>query len=325
MSIQNPLDARDDRYLKLVLGRMYGQDDDAIVRSLEDFDSPQDLYKRISEDGHPICPECGTTYVDETHCGPKTKKGAHEKSSPRARSLGPIKELPPPDNATELFRERLEALLKDVELLEHLHEYLRGDYFVRENVGTTSVWVSRESSPREVWEAVCEQYGYDPDHEDLKGLWDTNVHTKSPGGVAKSPSETLVTLIGVYALAGGRMDLLVDALHLDSSTVTPEIWEKIRLCVEGSRGDHDKRDGLQVIASQLAAWVRGGAVGPGRPAERSEMDHGAARRIRRYRKQGLTDEQIAKILSHPLLPYKKEDGTSYTPKDVAELGDLNLS
>lgn len=85
MSIQYPLDARDDRYLKLVLGRMYGQDDDAIVQSLEDFDSPQALYQRIKEDRHPICPRCGTTYVDETHCEAQTeKRGQKERSSPLA-------------------------------------------------------------------------------------------------------------------------------------------------------------------------------------------------------------------------------------------------
>ena len=261
---------------------------------------------------------------EESETSPTSNKG-RKKRSPRLRNYGPRKELPPASNATELFRERLEALLKSAELLKHMNERLLGKYFVRENVGTTPVWISREHWPKEVWEAVCEQYGYDPEDKDLKGLLDPNVHTKSPGGVTKSPSEVLATLIGVYALADGRMDLLVDALHRDASSVTPETWEEIRQCVEGSRADKDKRDGLKIVARQLATWVRGGEVAPGKPARLSEMDHGAARRIGHYRKQGLTNEEISERLSHPLLPYRKEDGTSYTPEDVAELGDLDLS
>jgi len=141
---------------------------------------------------------------------------------PLPRALGPVKELPPAGNATELFKERLEALLESAELLKHMDEGLHGKYFVRQTVGTASVWVSRERSPKEVWEAVCERYGYDPEDKDLKGLLDENARIGSPGGVAKSPSEMLATLIGAYALAGGRMDLLLEALHTDTSSITGE-------------------------------------------------------------------------------------------------------
>jgi len=75
------------------------------------------------------------------------------------------------------------------------------------------------------------------------------------------------------------------------------------------------------LAHQLATWVRGSEVRPGRPSGRSKADHAFACAITHYRKQGLSDEEIARKESHR----KKEDGTSYTIKDIAELGDLGLS
>jgi hypothetical protein len=220
---------------------------------------------------------------------PSTKRGR------KARKLGPARELPPAVNAADLFKERLEALRESVELLEHINEGLYGKYFGRTNVETLSVL-----------------YG---------GQWIDDAVVSLPGTVARSPSEIEVTLIGVYALAGGRMDLLLEKLHLDPSSVDAKTREKIRQCVEGSRADRDAKDGLQVLARQLATWVRGGEVGTGRPSELPEMDNAVASITTKYRKDGLTDEQIAGKLTH----LKKEDGTSYSVEDITELGDLGLS
>jgi hypothetical protein len=223
------------------------------------------------------------------------KKRVQKKSTqPRLRGVGPRKDLPPAGNATELFKERLEALLKDAELLEHINESLYGKYFGRTNVETASVLQG--------------------------GSWTDDAVVSLPGTVARSPSEIEVTLIGVYALAGGRMDLLLDALHSDSPSVGSDTWEEIRQCIEGSR-PHDKKDGLKVLARQLATWVRGGEVGTGRPPELPEMDHAVASITTKYRKDGLTDEQIANKLVH----LERDDGTHYSVEDVTELGDLDLS
>jgi hypothetical protein len=153
------------------------------------------------------------------------------------------------------------------------------------------------------------------------GHWIDDAVVSLPGTVARSPSEIEVTLIGVYALAGGRMDLLLEKLHLDPSSVDTKTREKIRQCIEGSRADRDAKDGLIVLARQLATWVRGGEVGTGRPPALPEMDHEVASITTKYRKDGLTDEQIAGKLAH----LKKEDGTSYSVEDITELGDLGLS
>jgi hypothetical protein len=75
------------------------------------------------------------------------------------------------------------------------------------------------------------------------------------------------------------------------------------------------------LARQLATWIRGSEVRPGRPPGLSKADHAFACRITHYRKQGLTDEEIARKESHR----KKYDGTSYSTKDVTKLGDLGLS
>jgi hypothetical protein len=142
---------------------------------------------------------------------PPAKKVLPKKDPPRLRDVGPRKELPPAANAADLFKERLDALRESVDLLEHINEGLYGKYFGRTNVETASVLHA--------------------------GHWTDDAVVSLPGTVARSPTEIEVTLIGVYALAGGRMDLLLEKLHLDPSSVDTRTREKIRQCIEGSRAD----------------------------------------------------------------------------------------
>jgi hypothetical protein len=256
--------------------------------------------------------------VGQVSAASSVEKKNRTKSHSRARTLGPSGELPPPSNAAPLFRERLEALLESVALLEHMDEDLRGKYFVRTDVDTNHVYFSREDVPEETWETISEQYDLDPDETRFLV---TDARNRMPGGVAKSPSEALAILIGVYALADGRMDLLVDELQRDPPPPESEVWDEIRLCVEGSKADNNKRDGLKVLAQHLATWVRGSEVRPGKPSGLSKAEHEFACTITQYRKEGLTDVEIARRESHR----KKEDGTTYSVKDIAKLGDLGLS
>jgi hypothetical protein len=252
----------------------------------------------------------------DTNPTPKSKGG--KTSSPRLRNLGTGTELPPAGNATELFKERLEVLLKSAELLKHMDESLHGRYFVRQDVESVSLLLSRHLMSEEHWSALSEHHGFDPDEE---RFWKPNAVAKFPGGVTVSPSETEAIHIGVHALADGDMDTLLATLHLDPSSVGTKAREEIRQYVEGSRSNGDKRDGLKTLARQLAIWVRGSEVRQGRPPNLSRADHEFACRVTRLRRQGLTDEEIARKESH----WKKEDGTSYTVKDVTELGDMDLS
>ncbi len=286
-----------------------GASDEEIIKTLK-FASVEEMHTQLDTWNVP-----GWLAGKEPNTSSRSTAG--KKSGRRPQDLGSAKKLPPPSNATELFRERLEALLGSLEQLKHMDEDLRGSHFVRTTVDTAPVLLSRKDWPEEVWAAISKHYQLDPN---AKSFLATNAHTKMPGGVAKSPSDLLATLISVYALAGGRMDVLLGALHADSSTVGTETWKEIKQCVEGSKTDGYKRDGLKVLARHLATWVRGGEVRPGKPTGLSVVDHGLARRIVQHRKDGLTDEEIVDRLSH----FKKEDGTSYTGKDVANLGNLGL-
>jgi len=242
------------------------------------------------------------------------KRVAGTKPERKARNLGPRKELPSAGNAAPLFKERLEALLESVELLKHMDESLHGRHFVRQDVEMATVLFPWEHLSEKGREEI-RKLGADGDD-----FTATGVPVVFPGGVALSPTETEAILIAVYALAGGDIRRLLVALHLDSSAIDAEAQEEIRQCTEGSRPD-DKKDGLKVLARQLATLVRGSEVRTGRPSVRSKADHAFACAITYYRKQGLSDEEIARKEAHRT----REDGTSYTMKDIAELGDLGLS
>jgi hypothetical protein len=306
----------EDRNAYLTLGRLCvlrdrGDTEEKIAKQLG-FSNVGDLHQQLRDWDLP------DWIVGQDPAANPTEKKDQTKSRSRSRTLGWSKGLPPAGNATPLFKERLEALLESTELLEHMDEDLRGKYFVRTDVEKAPVFYPREHYSKVEWAKLCEQYDLDPDD---KGFWDTDVLIKLPGGVAKSPSEIEATLISVYALADGRMDLLLDALHHDKPPLGTETWEQISVCIEGSKADGDPRDGLKVLAQHLATWVRGSEVRPGKPSGLSKADHGFACRITHYREHGLTDEEIARRESHR----KKEDGTNYSVKDITELGDLGLT
>jgi hypothetical protein len=267
--------------------RWEGGSEEAIAEKLK-FDSVEDMHIQLENWKLPDW-LVGT----ESRAG---KKKAREKSTaPRLRNVGPRKDLPPAANAAELFRERLEALREMVDLLEHINEGLYGKYFGRTNVERASVL-------------------YD-------GHWIDDAVVSLPGSVARTPTEIETTLVGVYALAGGRMDLLLEKLHLDPASVNAETRTKIQQLVEGTRKGKGTKDSLIVLARQLATLVRGGEVGTGRPSGLSDNDHAMASITTKSRKQGLTDEEIARKFAH----LKKEDGTSYSTEDITELGDMGFS
>jgi hypothetical protein len=185
MSMPNPPDARDLRYLRLVNGRQRGLNEREIAE-LAGEQTPASFYERIREDGHPICPVCGTTYVDETHCETEpTKKGGRGR---KARRSGPVIELPPASNATPLFREKLDALAQDNEDLRHRNEKLQGDLFHHCDVWTDTSYFRREELPEEQWEFLAETHNLDPNAEDpgLKqrgsppGAWRHDAHSHTP-------------------------------------------------------------------------------------------------------------------------------------------------
>jgi hypothetical protein len=281
MSIQKPPDARDLRYLKLVNGRQQGLTEEEIAKRAGE-ESPTLLYERIKEDGHPICPKCGATYVDETHCevAPTEKSGGGRK----ARSSGPARQLPPASSAAPLFREKLESLLQANEELKHRDEKLQGGRFFQSSVKWDPASFSRDLMSDEQWQYIRESLGLDPEAKDYMYFGGA---TWFLGGGSAAPDDPLPALIGAYLLAGGEVEPLVGLLHLDLESAE---WKQIEKRIAG-RQSADGLDGLKTLARQLATLIRGGKLGQGRdPTEVSNVEYNLASRITELRKQGWSHE-----------------------------------
>jgi hypothetical protein len=110
MSVHENLDQRDLRYFKFAFGRAQVWPDDKIVSELADpdIDSPQVLYRLLSQDNYPVCPECGMAPVKATHCD-----SSEIKRERRPREGGGNKSaLPPPATAQAIFDRAIDRLKK---------------------------------------------------------------------------------------------------------------------------------------------------------------------------------------------------------------------
>ena len=266
-----------------------------------DCESAQALYRRLSQDGYPVCRECGAAPVTGSHCKPPKTK--HKR---KARGSGPKTELPPATAAAPLFEEAIEALSYAVENLEHRREYIQGSRFVVGEVYDDPVYFPRSSFSDAEWRTLCESYEVDPD---ARGFWDNESGLKNAVGAANTPAAPLPLLIGVYALWKGHLGELVRALHPDPTNVNSE---KIGRLLHGTKREHDV-DGLFRIVEQLATEVRGLRRDKGAPPPTvSAREHNLACQITFYRENGLSDEEIHKKLSK----------LGVTRDDVSRLGGL---
>jgi hypothetical protein len=104
---KNP-DSRDLRYLQFVTDRMNGHSDKQIADKLV-RGAPADLYRRLADDGYPVCPACGAAPVKGRHC-----------ASPHRRNpgagTGVRRELPPAARAVGLFQVFMDATVRGVPL-----------------------------------------------------------------------------------------------------------------------------------------------------------------------------------------------------------------
>ena len=69
-------------------------------------------------------------------------------------------------------------------------------------------------------------------------------------------------LIGTYLLAGGDVELLVEALHPSSSEAN---WSEITRYIEGRKGSSRQQDGIKSMALRLAILICGGTLDRGQP------------------------------------------------------------
>ena len=240
---------------------------------------------------------------------------------------GQHRELPPPVRAVGLFQERLEALqvlLRDAEDLEHRQESYQDGRFPGADVYEGTLIFSRyrrdnegrrlEIYSEQQWRKLCEQYGQDPEEEHF-GVMDSVL--QAPTEAVPAPPEPLTTLIGIYALAGGQIEPLLEALY--PGEPSREVLEEVRKCVEGKKKT-DKKDGLKTLARQLAVLARGGGLRGAPPIALSSEEHDAACYITQLRDEDRPEEDILRSLSN----HRKPDGSKLTKEDVDRLGLLRL-
>jgi hypothetical protein len=255
-----------------------------------------------------VCPACGAAPIDKKHsCESKRQPGpGTEKSS----------ELPDPSLASELFADTLRSLLARVADLEPRHESSQDGRIVGRDTFVGSLYLSRrderndkdvENFSEERWNDLCARHGQNPT---VEGFWVEGDGLKRAAGAARHPAEPLTTFIGVYALADGDMNRLLEMLY--PGTPTQETLEAIRKRVDGKKKP-DNMDGLKALAQQLATLVQGqglsGAPPPGLTAE----EHDAACYITMLREEKFSEEEIEKKLSN----HRMADGSALSSLHIA--------
>lgn len=199
------------------------------------------------------------------------RRGREQKR--RARNFGRDKgELPPAEEAKNLFERDLGLLKGYVSLLQGLREHrleeperwlsyswIEGDWESYDRRDFTEVQ----------WKRLCEEHGVDPTEESF--AFDL-APTGSPLGMEAAPWEGLVYLIAMHALMNDRLEPLFEALHPRPDEVDlADLHEK-----KGKDGatHNGVVTNLRAYAAQLAKVVRGGKGGSGRPVpglSRAEM------------------------------------------------------
>ena len=166
----------------------------------------------------------------------------------------------------------------------------------------------------EEWRKLCEKHEGDPRVDKLL-VSDATLIT--PQGAAPAPPEPLTTLIGVYALAGGDLKRLIEALGLDAPSADTLL--ELRKHVEGKK-KRDKVDGLKTVAQQVARLVCGGQWLGRLRDYLTTVEQDVACYITSLREEGVSTGAIVEKLSN----HRCADGSRLTEKDVLELGNLRL-
>jgi hypothetical protein len=311
---KNP-DSRDLRYLQFVTDRMNGHYSDEQIANRLISGPPTSLYRQLANDGYPVCPACGAAPIDKKHsCKSKRQPGL---------GTGKSSELPDPSLASELFADTLRSLLASVADLEPRHESSQDGRIVGTDTFVGSLYLSRrderkgkvvENFSEEQWNDLCARHGQNPT---VKGFWVEGDGLKRAAGAARHPAEPLTTLIGVYALADGDMNRLLETLY--PGTPTQEILEAIKKRVEGKK-KADNMDGLKTLARQLATLVRGQELSGAPPPGLTPVEHDAACYITMLREEKFSEEEIEKKLSN----HRMADGSALSRADIQRLGNLRL-
>jgi hypothetical protein len=217
----------------------------------------------------------------------------------------------------------LRSLLASVADLEPRHESSQDGRIVGTDTFVGHWYLSRrderkgkvvENFSEEQWNDLCARHGQNPK---VEGFWVEGDGLKRAAGAARHPAEPLTTLIGVYALAGGDMDRLLETQY--PGTPTQETLEAIEKRVDGKKKP-DKMDGLKALARQLATLVRGQELSGAPPPGLTPVEHDAACYITMLREEKCSEEEIAKKLSN----HRMADGSALSRADIQRLGNPRL-
>jgi hypothetical protein len=210
--------------------------------------------------------------------GEESPKAKRPKASQehKARSSGPPEKLPDASAAAGLFREALDQLRGQIELLEHLSLVYQGGYFT----GTYTF--------EDYW----------PDFSTEGPL--PSLH---PTEASPYPPRELVALIAAYALLGRPIEPLLEVLYPKHSQANIKEIYKLLYQTKTPKTEN----GLLRIAQQFAAAVYGHKVERGTRGESPANDEVLAWYITQRREAGIIDEEIfQEILSSGRELSKKE-------------------
>ena len=301
-------DKRALRYVNLCVYRDQDRGEDWIAKKLK-LGSPEALYKQLSLDSFPVCTVCGETPVQSGHC-----QRPRQQRQPDLGGGRRIK-LPEASRARSLFRQALKELDVNIHFVDDdeswLHGYFdkekgqfKGKHFITHSVDRDAWEVARRHEfTEEQWKELCEQHGVDPIRDQF--VLSVGVEA-SPGGVERTPSTFLNSLIAMYALAHQPLPPLIEALHYDPETADmKKVYAKV----------HELRE----VAGHLASRVRGGVVERGRGVEEISSDeHFAAWVIHGLEEEGASsDEEIYERLKKAFP--KLAESLGLDPKEIARI------
>jgi hypothetical protein len=194
----------------------------------------------------------------------------------KARSSGQPEEVPDASAAAGLFKEALDQLRGQVELLEHLSLIYQGGYFTG-------------------------AYTFEDHWPDFST--DGPLPSLHPTEASPYPPREVVALIAAYALVGRPIEPLLEVLYPEHSQADiKEIYELLYQ-TKSSKTDN----GLLRTAQQFAAAVYGHKVERGTRGESPADDEALAWYITERREAGIKDEEIfQEILSSGRELSKKE-------------------
>jgi hypothetical protein len=214
----------------LLVGLQLRESPEAEIASRFGRASAQEVFAELRNYGFPVCSVCGTNPVVGEHCTPPPRKPRTVEGEPEP--------LPPPSNASDLFRETICRLESDLRDLPSIKETLQGGRFMSEAAGGPNKGVAGRGAKGGQW----------------------------------FPNPALTRLIGACLIAHGDKDIgvpgekslverLLDQLHLEPTRANRKQLDE---CLYGRKKLDSKTgelvnagDGFLFRGVQVATLIRG--------------------------------------------------------------------